>query len=164
MAKQTNTQEEQNTPIDTKPNEETQVKTDADNTESSAPDTKESDSTESDNLPKTQAEFEAALRAAKLEGARETANNAAKQIKKLEEKVATKIGVNGFPKIVVEGNTFELQFCSRMIIKNEDGENQSISYEAMVKDDVAKKELNMTAKEVVEMLYEMHPKAFTAVK
>ncbi|MEA5458682.1 hypothetical protein VB796_06525 [Arcicella sp. LKC2W] len=164
MAQQSITQEEQKTPIDAKQNEETQVKTDADNTEISAPAPKESDSTESNNLPKTQAEFEAAIRAAKLEGARETANNAAKQIKKLEEKVATKVGINGFPKIVVEGKTLELQFCSRMVIKNEDGENQSISYEAMVNDDVAKNELNMTAKEVIAMLYEMHPKAFTEAK
>jgi hypothetical protein len=144
MAKQTNTQDVQNAPNEgTKPEANTQVTI---------------------KLPETQEEFEAALRAAKLEGAKETATQAAKQIQKLEEKVATKIGVNGFPKIVKEGKTFELQFCSQMVIKDDSNNVISISYEAQVNDEVAKKELNMTAKEVVELLFTKHQEAFTQIK
>jgi hypothetical protein len=144
--------------------EDSKTQTDANVPESSTPASGQLNQKDSDKLPKTQAEFEAALRAAKLEGAKETATQAAKQIQKLEEKVATKVGVNGFPKIVVEGKTHELQFCSRMVIKNDDGDTQSISYESMINDGVAKQELNMTAKEVVQLLYSKHPKAFTEVK
>lgn len=117
-----------------------------------------------DGLPKTQAEFEEALRNAKLEGAKESAKQASKQIAKLEEKVATKIGVNGFPKIVKEGVTYELQYCSNMLIKNDEGLTISISYEAMINNEVAQRELDMSAKEVVALIYEKHPNAFTKVK